>query len=171
MFCPQCGQQQPSEEVRFCARCGLSLVPHAALLSVGNDAAAGLSRAPAPVLTRRRVNRRRAAKLMFFSVVLLPVFIGLGIAVDEPAPLLLPFFTFLAGLAWWVYARLFVDDSTPVIPRKSRRDLKAGGEQPALGAPQFVPASLFNQQGAHTAEIVQPPSVTENTTRLLDKDS
>ena len=30
---------------------------------------------------------------------------------------------------------------------------------------------LFNQQRANTAEIYQPPSVTENTTRLLDKDS
>ncbi|HXQ70660.1 MAG TPA: hypothetical protein VN844_09245 [Pyrinomonadaceae bacterium] len=25
MFCPQCGHQQPSNEMRFCSRCGLSL--------------------------------------------------------------------------------------------------------------------------------------------------
>ena len=170
MFCPQCGQQQPSDEIRFCPRCGLLLAPHAALLNAGG-AGAVPGAAPAPVLTKRRVNKRRAAKLMFFSVVLLPIFIGLGLAVDEPGPLLLPFFAFFAGLAWWVYARLFVDDSAPVTRRASRKDLKAGGDKPALGAPQFVPASLFDQQRVHTSEIVQPPSVTENTTKLLDKDS
>ena len=36
-------------------------------------------------------------------------------------------------------------------------------ERRALGAPQFNPAPLFNQQRANTAEIYQPPSVTENT--------
>ena len=25
MFCPQCGQQQVSEEIKFCSRCGLPL--------------------------------------------------------------------------------------------------------------------------------------------------
>ena len=108
---------------------------------------------------------------MFFSVVLLPVFIGFGVAVDGPEPLLLPFFAFLAGLAWLVYARLFVDDIPHVPRRGSRKDLTAGGEQPALGAAQFVPASAFGQQRANTAEIVRPPSVTEHTTKLLDKDS
>jgi hypothetical protein len=114
---------------------------------------------------------RRAAKLMFFSVVLFPLFLGLSIATDGPVGLIFSFLMFLAGLAWLVYAKLFVDDS-PHVPRKaSRGDLKAGGGQPALDAPQFVPASLFDRQRANTAEIVRPPSVTENTTTLLDRDS
>ncbi len=114
---------------------------------------------------------RRAGKLMFFSVVLLPIFIALSVAADGPVPLLLPFFAFLAGLAWLAYARLFIDN-TAYVPRTApRRDLKPGGEAHALNAAQFVPASSFNRQGAHTAEIAQPPSVTEHTTKLLDKDS
>ena len=171
MFCPQCGQQS-SDEIRFCPRCGLSLAPHAALLSVGNAAppAPPVAQAP-PVRSARRVQMRRAAKLMFFSVVLIPLFIGLSIITDGPVGLLFFFLTFLAGLAWMVYSRLFVDE-TPHVPRKaSRRDLNAGGEQPAIGAPQFAPASLFDRQRANTAEIYQPPSVTENTTKLLDRDS
>jgi hypothetical protein len=47
----------------------------------------------------------------------------------------------------------------------------SAGDRPALGEPTFTPAPLFNQQRANTGEIYQPPSVTENTTKLLDKDS
>jgi hypothetical protein len=171
MFCPQCGQQS-SDEIRFCPRCGLSLVPHAALLAGGggNPAAVGAVVAQAPARTRRRVQMRRAAKLMFFSVVLLPVFIGLGIAADGAEPILLPLFAFMAGLAWLVYARLFIDD-TFAARKGSRKDLKADAESPTLGAAQFAPAPLFGRQRADTAEIYQPPSVTENTTKLLDRDS
>lgn len=171
MFCPQCGQQS-SDEIRFCPRCGLSLAPHAALLSVVNTAppAAVVAQGP-PVRSARRVQMRRAAKLMFFSIVLFPLFIWLSIATDGPVGLLFFFTMFLAGLAWVVYAKLFVDDPPHAAGKASRRDLKAGGEQPALNAPQFVPASLFDRQRSNTAEIAQPPSVTEHTTKLLDQDS
>ncbi len=171
MFCPQCGQQS-SDEIRFCPRCGLSLAPHAALLSVGNTAARGAVAAQGPpVRSAKRVQMRRAAKLMFFSVVLFPLFLGLSIATDGPVGLLFSLAMFLGGLAWMVYAKLFGDDS-PYVPRQaSRRDLKAGGERPALDAQQFAPASLFDRQRANTAEILQPPSVTEHTTKLLDQDS
>jgi hypothetical protein len=171
MFCPQCGQQS-SDEIRFCPRCGLSLVPHAALLAAAHHTttAAGLSAVPAPALTKRRVSTRRASKLLFFSIVLIPIFIGFGVAVDGPEPLLVPFTMFLVGLAWLVYARLFGDDHTQVPHDPPRRDLAAGADRPALSPPQFAPASSFNQP-ANTAEMVPPPSVTENSTRLLDKDA
>jgi hypothetical protein len=166
MFCPKCGQQSP-DEVRFCPRCGLSLVPHAALLSVSaTGAAPGLS-AP-PVRTKKQVSGRRAAKLMFFSVVLAPVFLALSFAIDSGEPMILPLFMFLSGLAWLVYAQMFVDD----VPHEpSRKDLRAGAERPALGAAQFVPASSFSQRQGNTAEMAPPQSVTEHSTKLLDKDA
>jgi hypothetical protein len=172
MFCPQCGQQS-SDEIRFCPKCGLQLAPHAALLSVGHTPARGAVAAQQspPVRSAKRVQMRRAAKLMFFSVVLFPLFLGLSIATDGPAGVLLNLLMFLGGLAWMVYAKLFGDDSPHVPRQSSSRDLKAGGEKPALNAQQFVPASLFDRQRANTAEIVQPPSVTEHTTKLLDQDS
>jgi hypothetical protein len=114
---------------------------------------------------------RRGAKLMFFSVVLFPIFFAFCFLVDGPAPLVIPLTVFLTGLVMLVYARLFGDELIQVPQRASQRDLGAGSDRPALGAPQFTPAPLFNQQRANTAEIYQPPSVTENTTKLLDKDS
>jgi hypothetical protein len=169
MFCPQCGQQQPSEEVRFCPRCGLSLTPHAALLAGFNPAAASPVASQVPAPSAKRTGTRRGAKLMFFSVVLFPVFFGFCFLVDSPGPLFVPLTVFLAGLVWLIYARLFGDDLIHV-HHAPRMDLHPGAERPALGAPQFVPASLFNQQRVNTSEIATPPSVTENTTTLLDKD-
>jgi hypothetical protein len=40
---------------------------------------------------------------------------------------------------------------------------------PALGAGQEVPISLFTSQRVTTAEILSPPSITENTTNLLEE--
>ena len=170
MFCPKCGQQS-SDEVRFCPKCGLQLAGLPAYMAANEHAPAGTS-APRPAeMTARRRGMRRGAKLMFFSVILFPIFFMLCFAVDGPVPLFVPFTVFLAGLVMLVYARLFGDELIPARQRTSNRDLGAAGDRPALGAAQFTPAPLFNQQRANTAEIYQPPSVTENTTKLLDKDS
>ena len=171
MFCPQCGQQQLSDEIRFCPRCGLSLWPHAALLAAGNTAADGPGGAQVAVKKAKRAGTRRGAKLMFFGLALFPVFLAFSIAADAGEPLLIPFLLFMAGLVWWAYARLFGEELTHATHQASPGGLKAGGENPALNDPQFVPAFLFHQQRANTAEIYQPPSVTENTTKLLNKDT
>jgi hypothetical protein len=170
MFCPKCGQQS-SDEVRFCPRCGLSLAGLAAYVT-GNGLGPADAPVPrAPVMTARRRGMRRGAKLMFICAVLMPAVALLAFEDDAPGPLLLVCTAFLAGLAWFVYSWLFGDDVLPVGKGADRRDLRAAGDRPALGAPQFTPAPHFNQQRANTAEIYQPPSVTENTTKLLDKDS
>ena len=170
MFCPKCGQQS-SDEVRFCPRCGLQLAGLPAYVAGNEYAPARPEAPPAAELTAKRQGTRRGAKLMFFSVVLFPIFFGFCFIVDNPAPLFVPFMVFLAGLVMLIYARLFGDELVQFPRRGSRRDLGVAGDRPALGAAQFTPAPLFNQQRADTAEIYQPPSVTENTTRLLDKDS
>jgi hypothetical protein len=122
-------------------------------------------------MTARRRGMRRGAKLMFICAVLLPACALLAFEGDAPGPLLLLITTFLAGLAWLVYSWVFGDNVLPVGKGAGRRDLGAAGDRPALGPPQFTPAPLFSQQRGNTAEIYQPPSVTENTTKMLDKDS
>ncbi|HEX7957619.1 MAG TPA: zinc ribbon domain-containing protein [Pyrinomonadaceae bacterium] len=169
MFCPKCGQQS-SDEVRFCPRCGFQLARLAAYLAAEEHAPGAAAAPRAPLMTARRRGMRRGAKVMFFCGVLLPAALLLAIE-DAPGPLLLVLTTFLAGLAWFLYSWLFNDNVVPVGKDAARRDLAAAGERPALGAPQFTPAPLFNRQRADTGEIYQPPSVTENTTKLLDKDS
>jgi hypothetical protein len=180
MFCPKCGQQS-SDEVRFCPKCGLQLAGLADYVAANEDAPDGSPVPRAPSMTARRRGMRRGAKLMFFSGVLLPAAALLAFEGDAPGPLLLVCTIGLAGLLWMVFSWLFNDNVVPVgksASRKdpsrkdpSRKDLGAGADRPALGAPKFTPASFFNRQRANTAELYQPPSVTENTTKLLDKDS
>ena len=171
MFCPKCGQQS-SDEVRFCPKCGLQLDGLAAYVAGKEHAPVAAPAPAAPVMTARRRGMRRGAKLMFICAVLLPAAALLAFEGDAPGPLLLVLTGGLAGLLWLVYSWLFNDNVLPVGKGAARRDLAAAADRPALGAPPFVPASSFGQQQrVHTAEIVPPPSVTEHTTKLLDKDS
>ena len=169
MFCPRCGQQQVSGEVRFCPRCGLSLASVPALL-------AGFEAAPSEGSARggrskKRKQIRRGAKLMFLSAVLLPVFAVLAGVADHPGPLIVPLTVFFAGLAWLLYFVLFgeeeAQESADVRGREVLRDSRAA---PSLPPATFVPASGFGARRAHTADMAQPPSVTEQTTKLLDQE-
>lgn len=171
MFCPKCGQQS-SDEVRFCPRCGLQLAGLPAYVEANESVDESAPAPRAPLMTARRRGIRRGARIMFIFGVLLPAAALLAFEGDAPGPLLLVCTGGLAGLAWLVFSWLFNDNTVPVADRASRkRDLAAAAGRPALGAAQFNPAPLFNQQRANTAELYQPPAVTENTTKLLDNDS
>jgi hypothetical protein len=115
---------------------------------------------------------RRGAKIMFICAVLFPAAALLAAEDDAPGPLLLLITTFLAGLAWLLFSWMFNDNVAPVETRARRKELRAARERSALGAPPFSPPASFGQQPrSNTAKLYQPPSVTENTTKLLDKDS
>jgi hypothetical protein len=169
MYCPRCGQQQLSDEVRFCSRCGLPLLGVTTLLSAASAGAEGSPRKG--VLAGKRPGVRRGAKLMFFSVVLFPVFLGISIASDSPGPLVIPFTLLLAGVAFMLYSVLFGEELLHGRGSKGREELReARGAQQSLPPSTFVPASSFGSRRANTADMSQPPSVTEQTTRLLDED-
>src|SRR3982751_1310995 len=108
MYCPRCNQQQVSDEVRFCSRCGLRLDVVATLLKHG---ALETHVGQAPKNTARRRRRRQGAKMMFISAFLLPVAIGLSAAAHSPGPLFIPFLLFLFGLFWMLYFRIFGEDT------------------------------------------------------------
>jgi len=162
MHCPNCGQSQPSD-VRYCSRCGLSLWELARWLNDGANAPWNPIQAntgPSP----RRKGIRRGAKLMFVSGVLLLPAIGLSAAVEEPAPLLIPFTIFFVGLVWMLYCRLFADD-TPTLKQQLPTHLHRPNEY--LPPAQVNPAPVLRAREPNTSEIAQPPSVTEYTTNLL----
>ena len=147
MYCPNCGQQQVSDEMRFCSRCGLALSGLAEWLAGGML----VRRSEEPrALSRRRKAIRRAAKLMFFSAVVFPIFLLISVWIDEPAPLFLPLIPFFTAGVWMLYARLFMDE----VPQLT-------------GA---LPRTSLPPQQVRTNELIQVPSVTEHTTKLLDTE-
>jgi hypothetical protein len=168
MYCPKCGQQQVSDEMRFCSRCGFQLGVVTALI-------AGNGIPPAALVTdvqdekrlARRLGARQGAKLMFAGGVLSPIALGFSILFESPLPLLIPFTIFLAGLAWMLYYRLFGEETAQASQATSPSQLNAAQES-FLPASQGAPVANINKPSASTAEIAQPFSVTENTTRLLD---
>ena len=171
MHCPKCGQQQASQDVRFCSRCGFRLAFVSELLI--NE---GVPVKIEPVeqrLTRteRRRRYRQGAKLLFFSVVALPIAIGLSIAFDSPGPIFIPLTLFLAGIFVTLYSRLFIEETLPAREQSRLKDLKEKASRRALPTSQSIPVTEQVAPSANTAEIRQPPSVTENTTKLLDKNN
>lgn len=169
MFCPRCGQQQFTEDVRFCPRCGLSLASVPALVA-GFEASTAPEGEARGGRWKKRKHVRRGAKLMFFSAVLFPIFFGLAIVADSPGPLVVPLTVFLAGLAWMLYFVLFGEEAAQDSAGRGREGLREGRNAPPLPPATFVPASGFGARPAHTADMAQPPSVTEQTTKLLDQD-
>ena len=98
MYCPRCAQQQISDEMRFCSRCGLPLGGLIEWLASSGAPALRAPETPVSLNSPRRKGIRRGAKVMFFSGVLLPIAILLSIAVDEPVPLFFPVIAFIVGL-------------------------------------------------------------------------
>src|SRR6185503_19258332 len=171
MHCPNCGQQQISEEMRFCSRCGLALTGLAEWLAGGSVAVRETEQAEIPVTSPRRKHIRRAAKLMFSSGVLFVIFLAISIAVDEGGPMFIPFFVLFVSLVWMLYARLFMDN-TPRVNYQAPQTTVLGSI-PARGSlPPATTTSIPNvgRQQVRTNELAQPPSVTEHTTRFFDPE-
>lgn len=173
MYCPRCGQQQISGEMRFCSRCGLPMSGLAEWLAGGVPAPSEQQKTPFALMSPRRKGIRRGAKVMFFSGVLFPIFVIFSIAVDEPFPLMLPFISFIVGLTITLYSRFFAEDF-PTLRGQQTQTFGLGSM--GTGAQALPPASSFPIYGnpagqqVRTNELAQPPSVTEHTTKLFDKD-
>ena len=117
------------------------------------------SDAPARSLSPRRKGMKQGAKILFLSAVLLPIFFGLCWPADSPAPLLVPFTVFLAGIFWTLYHRLFSEDTAPLAA-------------PVLAPPQMAasyhPPMRHLEAPPEAANALHPPSVLEHTTRNLE---
>src|SRR6267142_2091422 len=110
MYCPRCGQQQISDEMRFCSRCGLPLSGLGEWIAGGGVPATRAAAKKVSLRSPRRKGIRLGAKVMFFGGVLFPVFLAMSLAIDEGGPMILPFLVFFVGLAIMVYSRLFRED-------------------------------------------------------------
>ena len=185
MYCPHCSQQQISPEVRFCSRCGFPLDGVAALLAnggllPGQQQAGGELGPPSPRL--RGVRQGGLLILMGMFIVPFLIFMGEGLhLVPEEVPMAAALICFLGGFLRVVYAMLFEDGplrrkTLPVAYTNSPAGMSwpaggaAGRDAAALPPAHSVPANAYVPPRADTSEIApRPPSVTEHTTKFLDK--
>jgi hypothetical protein len=179
MFCPQCGQQQVADATRFCSRCGFLLDGVSAVLATGGAVPTQYVQPGYKPLSPRSKGVRQGALLMLSTLLLVPLVGIIGVVIlGLPAGIvgITAITCFVGGLLRIFYALLMEE---PIAPMNTE---STGGYVPPPMAqfsrpvqnPALPPASAKAtapwRPRPNTAEIYQPPSVTENTTRLLDKD-
>ena len=180
MFCPKCGQQQ-ADEVRFCSRCGFALASVSELLMRGGQqplwAASVVNAVPERSESPKRKGTRQGARMMFISIFLIPMIAIMHRIIGLPAEFVLfGVLLFMAGLMRLLYSLIFAEGAA-----------SAAGPQQAYAPPvmqplgavrhdalppaQGTPVYAYRPPQVHTAEMQPPPSVTDHTTRLLDKQT
>ena len=103
--------------------------------------------------------------IMLVAVVLTPLFIGLSVVSDAPAPLLFPLTVFLTGLCFVLYSKAFKDDAPlymnqPYPIKRPNASLLIAPEKPAI--------DHLGSRRVKTADMAEPPSVTDHTTQFFD---
>jgi hypothetical protein len=179
MFCPQCGQQQVAGVIRFCSRCGFPLDGVLQLLS--NGGSLPVYRTPdEPVpMSARRKGVKQGGLLLLSGAVLVPV---LGIFANYSDSTFLEILTALAAIICFIggplrmlFAAVFEEGAPkpvrvyPSAPMHMPQQFAQHAPSPALPPPPARPQPSWRPR-PNTAELVTPPSVTENTTRLLEKE-
>lgn len=177
MYCPQCGQQQVSDAVRFCSRCGFLLEGVTAVVASGGVIPARYLPPGSQQLSPRSKGIRQGAVLMLSTLLVVPIVAILSVNFTNAPQVIIPLaalFCFVGGLLRILYA-LIMEDENP------QRDIEQMPGYSPPATPQFerqprntaLPPASVNAPSwrrPNTAELAPPPSVTENTTRLLDKE-
>lgn len=183
MYCPSCGHEQANEEIRFCSRCGFSFEIVAQLLDHGGFL-------PQLEEFNKQKNTRLARKnglkfalcwFLIFALFFAPVSEALGI---NRLPELFAALGICGGLLLLVFSFLFLkkappnpDDKQISSIRKMRepKSFRGAGNKNALPPVQSVTVSAYvppmdSGKTPDTFDLSRPGSVTEGTTKLLEKD-
>ncbi|MEP6945780.1 MAG: hypothetical protein ABJA02_07680 [Acidobacteriota bacterium] len=181
MHCPSCGQQQVSNETKFCSRCGLPLGLVSEVLAHGGflPQLAELNKKKKPLLTRRNGLAFSLIWCLFFLFIMTPLWGILDIDKLSGASAIIGIF---GGLIMLVSTLIFLKkdfvrfdyDQQPQMyqPAQNKYDLRGQASQSALPPQQTMPAGFYTapQNGSWRETNDLQPSVTESTTRLLNED-
>lgn len=178
MFCPQCGQQQVNGIIRFCSRCGFPLDGVIHLLANGGNLPAYRSPdEPVPVSPRKK-GVKQGGLLLLLGAVLVPI---LGVFASysdsrfiEILTALAAIICFMGGPLRMLFAAVFEEGAPKPVrvygaPAPMPQQFAPHAQHAALPPPPARPQPSWRPR-PNTAELVSPPSVTENTTRLLEKE-
>jgi hypothetical protein len=182
MYCPQCGQQQVPGVVRFCSRCGFPLDGVMQLLGTGGMLPIYRDPAAPKEMSPRKKGVRQGGMLLLLGAIIVPILGVFSSYINSPFPEILAalaaIICFMGGPLRMLYAAVFEEGApTPVLhgarpyvsPPVSTPQFGPPVHNAALPPPPAQSASGWRARPV-TAELAGPPSVTENTTRLLDKD-
>jgi predicted nucleic acid-binding Zn ribbon protein len=182
MFCPTCGQQQISEDTRFCSKCGFLLTGVTELIVNGGV----LPQAFPPASLKKESPRRKGLKqglfvfLLTFLVVPLIAIMTVATNTREPfAVAIAAILLTVGGLLRMAYALMF--ESNEPYGKTLEQNVLSGaqnflGKNKSAGAlppEQSIPTSTYVPPTAgnwrDTNDLNAQPSVTERTTKFLNE--
>ena len=175
MYCPRCGQQQMSDQTKFCSRCGFQMGLVAELLTHGGflPQLAELYQGKKSLFSRKNGVILSILWFIFF-VMMLPAFFGIANA-DDAAGVSAVFGVF-STMMILIASLAFLPKTSKTMKLPSVDPAALYGAQPqsnALPPQRSEPVSSYAPPPggwrAETADLV-PGSVTESTTRLLQKE-
>jgi hypothetical protein len=177
MHCPRCGQEQVSGNLKFCSKCGLPLGWVAEIIRNGGELPEIAKSSGSKLFTRANGLKLSIVWFLVLDFLMVPLIAILG---GEEEVALLAVMGFMGAVLIAVFSMMFLKN-----PPKSQLGVQAnerpgvvgipaGVERNTLPAGQQQPANEYAAPGAwqapDTGELVKPASVTEGTTRLLNKD-
>jgi hypothetical protein len=185
MFCPQCGQRQAANEVRFCSSCGFPLNVVGELLANNGQLPWRPADTPAARnLSPRQKGVRQGAMLMLSTMLVVPLVVFISVFITGTPEVFIPasaVICLVGGLLRIFYALLLEEtapqESLPATPAQTYVPPAAppnylGHSERALPRAQSQPVPAPRRAHLDTGEIPSTPSsVTDHTTRLLDRQT
>ena len=181
MFCPQCSQEQISQDSRFCSRCGFLMTGVSQLVS-NNGMLSQMRNLPNSVPeTPRKKGIRTGGKLLLSGFLLVPLVTLLSIALRfEPTlAILTAILTFWGGLLRIIYAAIF--ESNNPVEKTAEESILIGAQK--LFERNKPTSALLQQNSEAVNEYSQPiqgnwrdtndlihTGVTEGNTKSLRKN-
>jgi hypothetical protein len=175
MFCPSCGQQQTSEETRFCSRCGFLLAGISSLISNNGLATQTPAAREHNAISPRKKGIKQGGQLMILGLIIVPLLAIISALFHlHPAPIIITsVLTFWGGILRMIYARIF-ESAYPSEVDAEQKTLnfvkKILGKKTAALPPQSVSSYAPPINNWRDTNDLIHPSVTEDTTKLLEKD-
>lgn len=180
MHCPRCGQQQVSEEIKFCSRCGFPLGLVSEILAHGGflPQLADLHK------TKTWFTKKNGVVFSFFWFMFFTFIMGIFwniVNVDELAQISVVIGIF-GGLMWLIGSLVFLKSSKekqtfPLTQTQNafqtNPQVQGVPQQQALPPQQSIPVSHYVPPGSwrDSKDLVEPNSVTDETTRMLNKET
>lgn len=181
MHCPRCGQEQASEQTRFCSRCGFLLTAIAEIMANGGEIPTALAKNDSGAMSPRKRGLKKGLFIFLLAFLVVPLVSILTLMANaEPfAVAISAIILTVGGLLRMAYALMFesTDPQETTIKGNviaaSQKFLKKESKTKTLPANESIPASSYVppvQGNWRDTNDLTPSSVTESTTKLLDRE-
>jgi hypothetical protein len=183
MYCPRCGEQQTSGNLRFCSKCGLPLGLVSEVLSNGGT----LPQLEEIYKKKKFLTRKNGVILSIFWFIFFVPFCAafFGVLGDEELSAVSAVFGVFSSLLILLFSLFFlgkppkdsinqaiIQENNAIPQNLSSRQTQQNvlPSQQTQSAQEYVAPSTASWKTYDTGELVQPGSVTEGTTKLLKKE-